>query len=180
MPNHVLNEVRLHGVPLEACRALIAGEDRAIDFSVLVPLPINYWAGSVGRHHEEAFPGTHLEAARTEWGTKWNAYGLDEGRRYVSVSEADGDTILTFQTAWAPPRGWIVALFNTLKCDITSKWLDEGRVNAYAETYRFAGLSDFKVEGWKTEEIAEGSTEHRRLHHLLWGVEKFEDEDESN
>ncbi|MDP2047606.1 MAG: hypothetical protein Q8K33_01750 [Cypionkella sp.] len=170
MPNHVFNEVRLHGVNLDTVKPLIMDKTGQISFAVLVPLPINFWPGSVGSQHEKAFPGTHLDAATKSWGTKWNCYGDPD-----AVQDGD-DTLITFKTAWAPPRGWIVALFNTLECKITSKWLDEGRIDAFSETYvmenkRFCGPS------WETEVIHEKSDEHRRLHKCLWGVEAHEDEE---
>ena len=178
MPNHVINEVVLHGVSLERAAPLITGKDRSIDFAVLLPLPLNFWPGSVGRAHEEAFPGTHLEAARKTWGTKWNAYGIDEGGRYVSVREDGGSTVLTFQTANGHPRGWTVALFNTLTCDITASWLDEGQAEGFRESYRSAGPDKEGANGWDYETIPEGTDEHRRLHKLLWGVEAHEDEED--
>ena len=172
MPNHVFNEVRLHGVSLETVTLLITDKTGRISFAVLVPLPINFWPGNVGRDHEEAFPGTHLDAATKSWGTKWNCYGDPK-----AVQDGD-DTLITFQTAWAPPRGWIVALFNTLGCKITAKWLDEGRSDAFTETYVMDDPQNFGGPNWKTETHIEGSDEQRRLHKCLWGVEAFEDEDE--
>ena len=171
MPNHVFNEVRLHGVSLETVVPLITDKKGKISFAVLVPLPINFWPGSVGSQHEKAFPGTHLDAARKTWGTKWNCYGYPK-----AVQDGD-DTLITFQTAWEPPRGWIVALFNTLECRITAKWMSEGQSDAFTETY-FMDDTRFGGPGWETETHIEGSDEQRRLHKCLWGVEVFEDEDE--
>lgn len=168
MPNHVFNEITLHGVDLESSAPLLFNSDGRLSFQTLLPLPINYWPSSSGREHEEAFPGTWLDAARAQWGTKWDAYGDP------AAFERDGDTIITFQTAWSMPRGWVCALFNTLKCDITAEWLDEGRSDAFRETFKH----DTGIMGdeWKTETIPEGSDDHRRLHLALWGVEEFEDD----
>lgn len=171
MPNHVINEITLHGVPLAAVAPKVSSEDQSVDFSVLLPLPLNFWPGSVSLKHEKAFPGTHLDAARDTWGTKWNAYGLDA----ESITEKDGSTVLVFQTAWDHPRGWTVALFNTYRCDITAKWLSEGGWAGHIETYNYAALSGFSGDAWTDAEIDEGSDVHRHLHKLLWGVEKFED-----
>lgn len=179
MPNHVINEVTLHGVSLARAKPLIESDGCEIDFEVAVPLPVNFWPGNVGDRHKEAFPGTHLDAASKTWGTKWNAYGLNEGGKYESVREVDGSTLLTFQSAWSHPRGWTVALFNLLKCDITAKWLSEGGWAGHIEEYRFEGLEDMSIDAWTDTEIEDGSEEHRHLHKLLWGVEEFDDEDET-
>lgn len=168
MPNHVINEIVLHGVSLEQAAPHILDGEGKVSFAVLLPLPINFWAGSSGTQHEEAFPGTHLAAARSTWGTKWDAYGE---RKAVEV---DGSTVITFKSAWNHPRGWTCALFNTFHCEITAKWLSEGGSDGAAEYYK----PDAGVMGddWRTEEIAEGTDEHRRLHKLLWGVEQFDPE----
>lgn len=131
MPNHVTNEVRLHDVDFISTKPLIGGKNGAIDFETLVPLSINFWPGNVGREHQHAFPGTHLDEARAIWGTKWNAYHLGED----AVWKDGGDMVLTFDTAWSPPRGWIVALFNTLECKITHLWKDEGSDEVFREVY---------------------------------------------
>lgn len=177
MPNHVINEVVLHGVSLESAASQTLGVDGKIDFSILLPLPLHFWPGSVGIHHQRAFPGTHLDAARKIWGTKWNAYGQDD-EEYVPVIEDDGSVVFTFQTAWGPPRSWVVALFSTFKCDITHSWLSEGGIAAHVETYCFAGLEDLSRQAWQDVELEDGCAEHRRLHKLLWGVEEFTDDDD--
>lgn len=169
MPNHVINEIRLHGVPLEKAKALMLDEAQSVDFSILLPLPLNFWPGSVGSQHEKAFPGTHLAAARGTWGTKWNAYGE------TIITEDGSDTIVSFKTAWSHPRGWTCALFNTLKCRITAKWLSEGGWSAHVEEYDWSQVST-GFGGWTDAEIPEDSDDHRHLHKLLWGVEAFEGE----
>lgn len=173
MPNHVINEITLHDVSLVQASPLIFNGNGEISFSVLLPLPINFWSGSVGSLHEKAFPGTHLDAARREWGTKWDAYGNP------TAIERDGSTIITFQTAWGNPRGWVCALFNTLNCRITAKWLDEGALNGVEEVYCPADGDSILGPSWDSAAIPEGSPEHRRLHKMLWGVEEFADEEEA-
>ena len=168
MPNHVVNEIRLHGVPLARVEPLIRGKDCAIDFGTLVPLPINFWPGGVGAEHAQAFPGTWLDAGRAQWGTKWNAYALGDH----SVCEDAGDTVLTFETAWSPPRGWVVALFNTLDCSITHFWQDEGSADVWRETYRPAKASRYAAgPEWSREKVEHEGTDYRRLYKLQWGVE---------
>jgi hypothetical protein len=170
MPNHVINEVTLHGVSLARAAPLVLDRDGNLSFAVLLPLPLNFWASSSSRMHEEAFPGTWLDAARQTWGTKWDAYGSPV------AEEIEGSAALTFKSAWNHPRGWTCALFNSLRCEITAKWLSEGGSPATVETYRpDAGPMG---DEWRSENIPEGSSEHGRLHKLLWGVEEFGEADE--
>ena len=163
MPNHVVNEIRIHNTGAVNVRSVVSGERGVIDFRTLLPLPKNYWPGSVSSREQAAFPGTHLDAARETWGTKWNAYALsDESFR------VDGDdVVLTFETAWAPPRGWVVAVFSTLECDITHYWQDEGSEAVLLEKYTFTDGDP----RWRSEEVEHGSPDHRRLFNLQWGVE---------
>lgn len=169
MPNHVINEITLHDVKLADVRQyLFTGEGR-LSFEVLLPLPLNFWAGNVSLVHEESFPGTHLDAARTTWGTKWDAYGDPR------AEDAEGGTVIRFQSAWNHPRGWTCALFNTLKSNITTSWLSEGAISAYVERYT---INEHGLIDWQREEIAPATDEHRRLHKLLWGVEEFPEEEE--
>lgn len=145
--------------------------DARLSFTVLLPPPLNVWCGSVGREHQQAFPGNQMDWARQNWGTKWDAYGGPKAR-----STTQG-TVLTFQTAWSHPRGWVCALFNTLNCRITAHWLDEGSADGVSEYYT---ISDGGVGGcqWHTEQTKEGSPRHRMLHRLLWGCARHTDEDE--
>lgn len=169
MPNDVINEVTLHGVGLDRAAPLVLNGEGNLSFAVLLPLPLNFWPSSCSSAHDEAFPGTWLSAARATWGTKWDAYGSP------TVEDAQGSTVLTFQSAWNHPRGWVCALFNSLRCEITAKWLSEGGRPATVETYK----PDTGVMGddWRSVELAEEDSEHRRLHKLLWGVEQFDEEE---
>ena len=160
MPNHIVNEIRLHGVDEATVRDVASGPERVIDFEKLLPLLLNFWP-------EKAFPGTHLDAATKTWGTKWNAYALSDD----SLRQDGDDTILTFETAWAPPRGWVVAVFNTLECDITHHWQDEGSDDVHRERYIFTGDNSMFFPKWEAETVEHGSEDHRRLYKLQWGVE---------
>lgn len=175
MPNHIVNEIRLHSVHASAARAIVSSDEQAIDFGKLLPLPLNYWPGSVSSLHEKAFPGTQLDAAIKTWGTKWNAYALSDD----SLRQDGDDTVLTFETAWSPPRGWVVAVFNTLECDITHHWQDEGSEAVHCEKYTFGDRSIFFPK-WTAEEVEMGSADHRRLYKLQWGVETPAELAESN
>jgi hypothetical protein len=169
MPNHIQNVITLHDTPLRKVGHLLFNSEAEIDFNQLLPLPLNCWRGSVGREHEEAFPFTGLAEARRTWGTKWNAYGNPEAKDVL------GSTIITLQTAWSHPRGWVVALFNSLNCRITAEWLDEGSDHAWREIYLPEG-GLLGGPSWAKEKLEEGSADHKRLHLLLWGCEQFEEE----
>jgi hypothetical protein len=176
MPNHVINEILLHGVKLEDCRRHILNEAGRVSFAVLLPLPLNYWPGSVGIEREKAFPGTHLDAARDTWGTKWNAYGDP------TAEDTEAGTLIRFQSAWNHPRGWTCALFNTLKCEITVKWLSEGSSDGMEEKFVWDAKGAYGPS-WEHKRIPERSEEHRHLHMLLWGEEErlvLESEDEDD
>lgn len=167
MPNHVYSEIRIHGSTLDVCAPLVLSEEGGVDFSVLLPLPLHFWPGSVGIEHEKHFVGTHLDAARNIWGTKWNAYGDP------NMSSCGEDVLITMQTAWSIPTGWICALFNKLQLPMTVNWLDEGQEDAFSERYEWDG--SFGPE-WKQERHLSGSELHKRLHMVLWGCESFEED----
>lgn len=164
MPNNIYSEIRLHGVDLGKVLPLVVNGAGRISFAVLLPLPLHFWSGNVSSVHEEAFAGTHLDAAADVWGTKWDAYGDP------TISQDGRDVIIALQTAWDTPRGWTVALFNTLGCDITCEWLDEGREAARRETYTTCPQWGPK---WEQTLIDTTGHDHRRLHKGLWGVEEF-------
>ncbi len=171
MPNHVLNEVIFRGLTAEQQDAIVAavsGPGGKIDFEALVPSPLNIWPGSVGTKHEKAFPDTHLDWARKNWGTKWNAYGARTVTR-------EGPTLtLVFETAWAPPYGWLVAIFNAFKIDFEHNWLSEGRDRTVRGVWNYARLDDMGGEAWDETEADEAT--HRRIHKMHWGVEEFNPE----
>lgn len=167
MPNHVVNEIILHGIKLDAARPSILNAEGYIDFSILLPLPLNFWPGGVSIEEEKHFPGNHLDAATKTWSTKWNAYGQDS-EHYERIVERAGSAVLTFQTAWNTPRGWICAVFQTLKCDISSAWMSEGGSGGL-ETYCWAALEKPFERPWKLEKISDEHPEYRRLYALLYG-----------
>src|SRR5215471_16799081 len=94
MPNGVMNEITFRNVNQEARNRIlekVRNADGEIDFEILMPRPLNIWCGDVSSKHEKTFPGTGLDWSSRNWGTKWNAYGLDQG--YKSIEE--GDDFLT-------------------------------------------------------------------------------------
>lgn len=165
MPNHVINEVRFRNTVLADMQGVALNTAGEIDFEVLLPPPLHFWWGDVSVDHKEHFPGTALDWSRRTWGTKWNAYGFDQG--YTSVRQDGTDVVLTFQTAWNTPRGWIAALFNTLDTDITVAWMDEGQARSHTE--RFAcSEDDWRGPRWSIKEHQESTAEYRRMHALMW------------
>lgn len=180
MPNHVINELNFREVDAAQQGAILAklcNDDGKVDFEVLVPTPPNVWLGNVGRRHEKlGFNG--LDWSRQNWGTKWNAYGQDR-TEYSNIVQ-DGDTLtVRFQTAWQPPYGWLVAVFNSLKVSFEHDWLDEGRDKGFHAVWNYEALvrDDVFSEPWQEDECSDEIQRH--LHKLLWGVEQFDDEDDS-
>lgn len=180
MPNHVINEVIFRNIDAETRATLLANIKNVageIDFEILMPAPLNIWCGGVSTRHS-VFPGNHLDWARANWGTKWNAYGLDEGGKYKSILQTEDSLTLTFQTAWRPPYGWLIAIFNRFKINFEHNWLDEGAARGNSGKFDYAALDDrLQNDPWKEEEASDEM--HRHLHTLLWGVESFPDEGEA-
>ena len=73
MPNHVINELVFKNVgPIkDELLGKILNQNGDVDFGILVPPPFNIWWGDVATIHEETFPGTFLDWAWKNWGTKW-------------------------------------------------------------------------------------------------------------
>lgn len=171
MPNHVLTEVVFRGVgSLKQLDILtkVSSKDREIDFDVLLPMPLNIWRGNVSSKHESAFPGTALDWCAANWSTKWNAYGINQG--YKSIERTDGALTLCFQTAWSPPRGWLVALFNVFRLPLDYTYFDEGASHSVVGSFRIA-VDTFGGDQWSEQQADEIT--HRRMRKLLWGVEEF-------
>jgi hypothetical protein len=176
MPNNVVNEIIFRNVPKglqETILKKVRGQGREIDFSTLLPYPINIWHGNTGSRHEAVFPGTGLDWNRANWGTKWNAYGLDEKERKPIVQTKD-TLVLTFETAWSPPMGWIVAILNFFSLDFEHNWLDEGAERGHSDKFIAESEEPFGGPEWIENEANDEMQKH--LHLLLWGVEEFKNE----
>lgn len=169
MPNHVINEIVFDNVNWFRRRKILKKvvKNKHVDFEILVPAPINIWNGNTGRNHEETFPGTHLDWARNNWGTKWNAYESE-------IIKFSNTLTIRFKTAWSPPYGWIIALFNYFQLPFSLLWMSEGHDKAFYEAYD-PGADEYDSEQWIKNEADEIQT--RYAHKLLWGVEEFEDEE---
>lgn len=170
MPDNVMNEVLLHNVKLRDCAKHLFNQKGALSFEVLVPLPIYFWRGGCGSKLREVFVGDAMDAACAMWGTKWDAYGVP------FTGDVPDGTLLQFQTAWNPPRGWLCALFNTLGCDITSSWLSESERFVHVETYKQTSVWDTPT--WDEAVLGQDSAEYLHLYALLNDGLAPPDEDE--
>jgi len=167
MPNHIMNELAFRDVSQEQIAQIIDAtmKDGKVDFSILVPVPLNVWQGSTNSEQEKAFPLNWYQWNRENWGTKWNAYDTTE-------PEIGSDSVtIRFETAWSPPRPWLAALFNKTGLPFQHNWLDEG-----AERGRTATFSIHEHFGKTWQEVAATDEMHRHLHVLHWGVEEFSDD----
>lgn len=170
MPNHVVNEIVFRGVDADAQSAIKSqclNAEGFIDFGVLLPIPINVWMFSHSQIHEK-LGGNALDWCTENWGTKWNAYGQDD--EHYDRLTVDGDTLtLRFQTAWSPPYGWLLALFNTTKRDFDHNWMDEGAAHGVSAAWRYPKGDDFRFKPWSEKPCDEPMQRH--LNKLQWGVE---------
>ena len=179
MPNHVINEVVFTGVDKALQSSILlkmVSPESKIDFEVLLPPPLNIWQGNVGAVEEGAFPGNQLDWNRKNWGTKWNAYGMDEiDDKYAPIVSTENTLVLTFQTAWNPPRGWLVALFNTINLSFEHNFLSEDDDGGHTEYYIYNKEDKYSSKLWKYEKATKEMYKH--LHKLLFGCEEFEPEE---
>ncbi len=177
MPSHVVTEIVFRDVgSLQQVDILgkVSSQKRKIDFETLLPMPLNIWCGNVSAKHEARFPGTAPDWCSKNWGTKWNAYGIDQGGGYESIERTDNSLTLRFQTAWSPPMGWLAALFNTFHLPFDYTYLDEGASRAVAGAFKIAA-DPFFEDQW--DETPADDATHRRMHKLLWDVEEFASEE---
>jgi hypothetical protein len=171
MPNHVTNELIFAGIDpavQDAIIAKICDTKGAVDFSILIPMPINIWRGNVGQRHEKAFKLTALDWCTDQWGTKWNAYNSREIRR------TEDALTITFDTAWSPPYPWLAAVFNTFERSFEHNWFDEGAEWSVEGRFNAAALADILSDPWKEDRASQEV--HERLHTLKYGCAAFEDE----
>lgn len=173
MPNHVDNIIKFKNVPSSRLGILIDSlvlpkdADKIFDclpgkfyrfpitFEQLLPLPLNCWRFDVGTKHS-IFPDNGIDWARKNWGTKWNCYGNPQLKLETGEDSSTNVTI-TFRTAWSPPMGWLLALFNKTKLNFTSAWLDEGDTKAYVDVWSW-NEGDRSVDNWVRREATEEET----------------------
>ncbi len=172
MPNHVINEVVFRDLSDTLVDKIASRTvDRLtkhVDFSILLPIPINCWMGSVSMADERAFKNTALDWCTQNWGTKWNAYGAHNG-----VEHTPSALTLRFDTAWRPPYGWLAALLNTFHLSFQHNWLSDGEAQSYAGQFVYQpghAMGDFD---WREAPAPPDLRAH--LHLLRWGVASFEE-----
>lgn len=94
---------------------------------------------------------TWYEWSITNWGTKWNAYGYEEGTDYSACDE------LTFQTAWSAPHP-ILRKLSEMFPEIVFKhqWADEDIGMNCGERCYLGGekIDEFIPEGIRATELA--------------------------
>lgn len=172
MPNHVVNEIIFRGVDRakqDEILAVACGSKGEVDFEVLLPIPLNVWRGSVGTRHEKALQQTGLDWQRLNWGTKWNAYSQKP------IERTDDTLTLIFETAWRPPYGWLVAMFNRFHLSFDHNWLDEGAERGVCGRFNADFIDDdMRGEPWGEKPADDDMQKH--LHKLRLGVEAFDDE----
>lgn len=171
MPNHVTNEIIFRNVSAADQDAIIAklcNADGIVDFEVLVPTPPNIWLGNVGEKHKRLGVNA-LDWSRENWGTKWNAYS------HKKIERTDDTLKVVFDTAWSPPYGWLVAVFNVLKRDFEHNWMDEGASHGWEGKWLYSVMVDNKtfLDPWTEEPCGDEMQKH--LNVLRWGVENLDD-----
>ena len=176
MPNNVINEVVFTGITPEQRDEILANVLNIkgnVDFTILLPPPLNCWQGGLDCKTEIKFPINWYSWHKLNWGTKWNAYDT------VPVERDENDLRLIFQTAWSPPYGWFAALVNRFRLPFTVYWMSEGDIRtAYFDQFNPKGIDDHRIELWVQ---TEASCDKRKY---LWEVlgydEIFDDDDVAN
>jgi hypothetical protein len=171
MPNHVAVEVIFRNVSKVVQKRILAlacNKKGEVDFEVLLPIPLNCWMGGVSQRHRKTFPDNALDWCTKHWSTKWGAY-----QQKNPVERTKNSITLRFTTAWRPPMGWIVALYNKLRLPMEYNWLSEGETRGHSGS--FSGKEDDFNE-WQESECDEEMQKH--LHMLRWGCESFPDDDD--
>jgi len=174
MPNHITNKILFTGLtPDTKARLLekLLNAEGKVDFAVLLPMPLNIWQGSVSQKHEQAFKaGNGLDWARVNWGTKWGAYDQKP------VEQTEDSVTLVFDTAWSPPRGWLVAIFNLFEISFEYHWLDEGESHGHSGHFKIDPDNKWDIYDW--DEVPCSDEMQKHLHLLKWGVEEFPPEED--
>ena len=141
MPNHITNILVVSGPrdELERFRVMVSSENPVIkakmekvdeqtvlDFNGTVPMPQFAADGGDGKK-SGMFPDWYNWSC-DNWGTKWNAYDIEEPILEGFNPPLNEATIrYQFNTAWSPPANWILTtakMFPTLT--FNDDWIDEG------------------------------------------------------
>lgn len=123
MPNYVSNRAIIrHSDPAKLALLDTAYQERNL-FNTILPCPEGLLGTPSGRYsdpekqaamekrQDENYKkfgySTDYQWRVENWGTKWEAITNDQGPLY---KEDDGEIVLEFETAWAPPTGIYKAL----------------------------------------------------------------------
>ncbi len=126
MPNHVTNTIRIEltkDSDLNEFLEKIKGEDTVLDFGKIIPetdeVKESIDDNGAMRRGTPFWYNWRVE----NWGTKWNAYDVDE------VGRSDGpypSVKFKFDTAWAPPLPIIEALREWPEVEwVGGNWVEE-------------------------------------------------------
>ncbi|MCR5020356.1 hypothetical protein [Ruminococcus sp.] len=138
MPNHITNQIKLSGEDAEIHKLMetVRNDELGhgtIDFNKIIPMPDTVYDGDLGpAEHEKYGYNNWYDWRIANWGTKWNAYGYNEGEDYSCNKDS-----LRLLTAWSAPHAVLEKLsemFPTVK--IEHEWADEDiGVNCGRRTY---------------------------------------------
>ena len=125
MPNHVTSVITLSGDEnrIKAMLEQIKNDEvgiGSVDFNKILPMPDNIYRGNLGTQELTKYGDNNwYDWSNANWGTKWNAYGYDNG---VELE----DSKLKFLTAWAAPHP-ILQKLSEMYPDIKfeHEWADE-------------------------------------------------------
>lgn len=151
MPNNVINEIKFKGLNQEQKENIkkhVINKNNNVDFSILVPPPLNIWMGSCGREHTDFFKKTWYEWNVENWGTKWNAYES-------KLQDKDDEFLIICQTAWYTPHPWLAALLNKFNLSFEVISMSEGEDRAWFEKYTFDIENETGRINWKRVEADE-------------------------
>ena len=128
MPNNITNELQAAPEVMRGICDVLWAPDRKVDFNRLITMPAHepgafLAEGSLSSDDIRSHPGSNwLEWSRENWGTKWNAYCIEEiGEEGSRASE----TVLRFETAWNCPEPIIRALALRVPDQWTWSYADE-------------------------------------------------------
>lgn len=127
MPNHITNRIKLNGEDADIHKLMedIKNDEfglGTIDFEKVIPMPDNIYRGSLGPAEEKLYGKNNwYDWSLANWGTKWNAYGYNEGEDYSCNKDS-----LRFLSAWSAPHPVIQKLSEMFPCvKIEHEWADE-------------------------------------------------------
>lgn len=126
MPNHVTNLITLNGDRKQIAEMLEAIKNDklgigTVSFEKIIPMPEDIYRGNLSQKEKELYGDRNwYDWCRANWGTKWNAYGYEDGFDYSQSNP------LEFLTAWSAPHPVMQKLSEMFpEIEITHEWADE-------------------------------------------------------